>query len=137
MEPLAMAAICDDIRLEITGKPLIIGLYPQVMSFVELPAALAQIYVIVTVFSDIKNPILKFSVEITGPGINLSHEHDAGPLMPSPFPNPTRVEISVTIPIRPFVVTEPGILGVTVRHAAGELMARRLLLQVAGQPIQT
>jgi hypothetical protein len=47
-----------------------------------------------TLFSDIKNPITKYTVIITGPGINVFY--DVGPLEipPSPYPDTTRVEAS-------------------------------------------
>ena len=134
MEPLAVAAICDDLRMEATGKPFIIGMYPQIMNFASLPAAVPQIFVLVTVFSDIKKPILKYTVHITAPGMNITHEHNSGTLQPSPFQDVTRAEVSVAVPIRPFIVTAPGVLTVTIKHAEGELRARRLLLQLASQP---
>jgi hypothetical protein len=130
MEPLATAAICDDARMEINGKPFIIGLYPQAMLFTELPATLAQIVIPVTVFSDINDPITKFTVHVMAPGSEFSFDYDFGPMPPPIFPDPIRAEICATIPIRPFVAKEPGVLSVTVRHAAGELRARRLIIQL-------
>lgn len=134
MEPLATAVLCDDVRIEHNGKLLIIGLYPQVMTFPALPATLPQMFVIATIFSDLKDPILKYTLSVTAPGLDFTHEHDSGPLQQSLFADVTRAEASVFIAIRPFSIAEPGVLDIKIRHKGGELRARRLLLQVASQP---
>jgi len=128
MEPLAIAMICDEIRLEANGKPFIIGVYQQQIIFPALPATVPQLIVVTTLFSDIRNPITQYTVNITGPGINLSHEVGPVELPPNPFSDATRAEISGIIPIRPFAVTEPGVLDIIVKFAGGETRARRTLI---------
>jgi hypothetical protein len=137
VEPLATAAICDDVRVEINGKPFIIGVYTHTMSFAELPATLAQIMVLVTIFSDINDPITKFTVNVEGPGSETSADFDVGPLASPQFSDATRAEISAVVTINPFVVSEPGILSVTVRYSGGELRARRLPIQLVTQAAPT
>src|SRR5260221_556619 len=104
MEPLATAAICDDVRTEMNGKPFIIGLYPQNMLFTELPATLGQFVFLITVFSDINVHITKFTVQVSAPGSELSFDFDFGPPPTPQFTDVTRAEVSVMVPIRPFVV---------------------------------
>lgn len=134
--PLAIAYICDDIRLEINGKPFIIGLYPNNMTFESLPAVLPQIAVWVTIISDIKTPLKKFTVSVTFPGNKeISADYDMpDTAITNSFPDATRFEASVTVPVRPFVVSEPGILTVLVKYDGGVLLARRLPLEVFSPP---
>src|SRR5579872_6497369 len=104
MEPLASAIICDDLRMENNSKPFIIGIYTHAMVFTQLPAILGQMIVYVTVFSDYKNPISKFSVNIAGPGgLGFSQDFDLGKdFTTAPeISNPVRAEAQVVIPLRP------------------------------------
>jgi hypothetical protein len=130
MEPLALAMICDDVRVESNGKPFIIGVYPTDILFPALPAVLPQLVAIVTLVSDIDKPIRKFSVQVTCPGTDQSTDFELPPPPEPIFPDSTRVEVRVAVNIRPFVVVEPGTLTVMVKYEGGELRARRMPIRV-------
>lgn len=134
MEPVAIAHVCDDYRMESNGKPFIIGLYTHTMLFSHLPAALAQLVILLTVISDIKDPITTFTVKVTAPGFDESFDYDFGNPPPSPFDDAVRAEASVVVPLRPFTVSEPGLLNIEVRYSGGVLRARRLLIDVVTAP---
>lgn len=135
MEPVAICLICDDMRMESNGKPFIIGLYTHVMVFTELPATAPQMVFLVSVLSDITKPITKFTVNITGPTFDISQDFDLGPVGESLIPDAARAEAGVMIPIRPFAVSAPGVITVKVRYDGGEMIARRLPIQLVQQPV--
>lgn len=141
IEPFAWAIVCDDYRIEGTGKPFIIGIYVQDMVFATLPAVVPHVIVAVTVVSDISEPITRYTVEITWPGGSVTQDFDLGPYVPSPeipgvkMPPIQKVECRSIVPVMPFSVTEPGAMLVMVKHSKGELRAKMLRLYAQPQQI--
>lgn len=68
MSRSAVALFCDDYRLEVTGKRLLIGVYTSDLQVASFPAQIRDLVILIVAKAPASDPFQKFSVRIVVPG---------------------------------------------------------------------
>lgn len=58
------AVFCDDIRQEVTGKMIYVGVYHNAMIAHEFPLTLPNFYIMATVVTPVKTPFTKLAIRV-------------------------------------------------------------------------
>ncbi len=125
----AMALVCDDFRVEITGKYIIVGMYSGNIAIPAEPFRVNQLAFVFLIESDVSDPMSSLAIEVTLPGEPTQHMKVPLPteLRPEPLEGSTRWIHRV-----PMVINNPSLrVGPTVAkviHDKGEI-------RVGGIPI--
>lgn len=115
----AHCIICDDIRQEMSGKSIHVGVYGTDMLVAGFPVSLQQLYFIVNVQSPIDEAHVLEKVWVEIPGAeNFEPEVPPGPRAEDRKPVHEEFQYWVSqfvFSMRPFVVPEPGTVRVMVQ----------------------
>ncbi len=144
----ANAIFCDDVRLEESGKLLVIGMYADEMGVPSFPLQLPVFTMLISASTPADRPFERLAVKVymgreeiaslDAPSEAVSQLVSAGtarsgnrPTAPAPPGGYVTNRWRVSLRIAPFIVAEPGVLRVRVVTEAEEIPAGGLkILQV-------
>lgn len=126
----AFAQFCDDVRYEVGGKVSLVGIYGSDLIISDpLPVALPKLCVALVVSTPIDALPEKVIIKLSGPPVGpdgatvtLSEE----PIEAPPDNQRTIANLSVALPLSPFLVRAEGAIEVSVDIGREVLLAGRL-----------
>jgi len=117
----ASVIVCDDVRFEVTGKLVIVGVYTADISIVSDEQPTPQLQFLFRAECDINDPFATIRFEVTLPGSEpiVAESKSLGP-PPSVSAGRTRISIYQLISV-PGAVLRPGKILARVVHEKGEI----------------
>ncbi|MCW2242773.1 hypothetical protein [Azospirillum canadense] len=135
----AHTIFCDDVRQEITGKHIIIGVYSSEMSiFGTPPITLPRLLILVQAMSAIDDPIQRLKIRASGPPLGPDSHEAVIPEVPLPTPIHGRplvaAGISASFDFSPCVIHSEGFIEVTAETERETMWAGRLYVRIQPLP---